>query len=179
MISEPRTPDDAAPVTVCRCGVENPVDASKCVACGRFLSANRSAEVHGAVTIARRGDGVLPVAARQARQERIERMLVDLGGADELSQLSLGLVDRAAQLSVMLDTYEQDFERRGMWTATGRQRASVTVYLAILDRYDKLAMRLGLERRKKDVGYSVEDWIREQVEKKHVNPHPITVGEPS
>jgi hypothetical protein len=51
---------------------------------------------------------------------------------------------------MMLDLYEADFEARGMGTARGRQRASVAAYLAILDRFDKLAMRVGLQRRAKD-----------------------------
>jgi hypothetical protein len=153
-----------------KCGHENAAGADRCAKCGRLLPGNLTRQTHGVVTLERRGDGALPPGARRARQERIERMLVDLGGEDGLSQLSLGLVERAAQLSVMLDVYEADFEARGMWTARGRQRTSVATYLSILDRYDKLAQRLGLERRSKHVGdtLDIQGWM-ERVRRRAAN----------
>jgi hypothetical protein len=66
------------------------------------------------------------------------------------------LVSRGLRLHVILDTLEKRIEREGVSTGKGRTRASVTLYLSVLDRLMKIYQQLGLERRQKPV--SLADW---------------------
>jgi len=155
---EPHSPP-AVDTTCKRCGTVNEPDTNRCRNCNAFLPMHRSNESHAIHTLQRRGVGALPPEFQVMKCERQEQMLIDLGGRDQLSALEVGLVERAAYLATMLDLYEADFQARGFYTPRGRQRNSVEAYLKILDRYEKLAKRLGLQRRTKDVN-PIDDYLK-------------------
>ena len=172
-MSNDETRDATITGPVCKRGHLNEPGANRCATCGITVPLTRLAEQHGATTLERRGVGALPPTFQAVRQERVDRMLVDLGGAENLSELERGLVERAGQLSAMLDLFEADFEARGMWTARGRQRSSVAAYLSTLDRYDRLAMRVGLARRAKQVPQQTPaDYMRRKLRERELNIKP-------
>jgi hypothetical protein len=97
--------------------------------------------------------GAMPeqAEARAALAERVAAIVADLGGPDVLSTLGAGQVDRHARLE-LVDTYLwANLERLGPLTGKGRTRAALTAWLAVVDRLQKSATTLGLERKSKHV----------------------------
>lgn len=116
----------------------------------RFQPGNPGQWRHG-LRSARAAAALLPgqEAIRAAMLERRAAVVADLGGPDELSQVASDEIDRYARLHVLHESLWREIEARGVLTAKGRQRAALTALLAVSDRIDRLAARLGLARRPK------------------------------
>lgn len=84
-------------------------------------------------------------------REEVAAILTDLGGDEELSALARTTVCEVARLKVILSALGTELLEGGVLTPKGRGRAAMTVYLQVLDRYQRLAASLGLERRQKPV----------------------------
>jgi hypothetical protein len=82
-----------------------------------------------------------------------------------MSQVLEDTLDRYQRLWVLASTLEARIEQEGILTGKGRMRASVTLYLSIIDRLMKLAQQIGFDRRPKQVP-SIEDFIRERQQEK-------------
>jgi hypothetical protein len=97
--------------------------------------------------------GLLPeqAEAREALAERVAAIVADLGGAEALTALADGMVERHARLELVDDYLFANVQRLGPLTGKGRTRAALTAWLAVVDRLQKSAMALGLERRAKPV----------------------------
>jgi hypothetical protein len=106
-------------------------------------------------------------------QEEVQAMLAsrrarlhdDQGGTSELSQVLEDTLDRYQRLWVLGSTLEARMEKEGILSAKGRTRASVTLYLGIVDRMTRLAQQIGFQRHTKRVP-SIEDFIRERQQEK-------------
>ena len=115
-------------------------DGGRDSATGRFLPGNLAALTHG-----QRSRQLLDVPAlAEAHRARVEAIETDLGGAAQLSAVQLPLVSELARLQLITDSLGADVLGKGVLTGKGRTRAAVTVYLAVLDRQQRLAQLVGL-----------------------------------
>lgn len=89
--------------------------------------------------------------ARAALAERTSAIVADLGGHEALTALAAGMVERHARLELVADYLFENVQRLGPLTGKGRTRAALTAWLAVVDRLQKSAMALGLERKSKPV----------------------------
>ena len=115
-------------------------------AAGRFQPGNLAGLRHGLRVSADHPD------LTAALSERAEAITADLGGMSHLSAVQLPLVRELARLQLISESLGHDVIAFGPLTGKGRTRAAVTVYLAVLDRHEKLARLLGLDRRTKPSG---------------------------
>jgi hypothetical protein len=119
---------------------------------GQFLPGNTAALRHGGRSV-RVLAGLMPeqAEARAALAERMAAIVADLGGPEALTTLAAGMVERHARLELVDDYLFANVQRLGPLTGKGRTRAALTAWLAVVDRLQKSAMALGLERRAKPV----------------------------
>ena len=142
--SHPRRPETACPDPG---PADQSADASRGDrdAQGRFLPGNQAAYRHGVKLFERKGE--LPAFLRDALDGFREALSADQGGDSELTTVRRGYVERLVATEGVLRLLETDLAHRGMLTAKGRVRSTYTAWLAALDRWDRLAQRLGLDRR--------------------------------
>ena len=81
--------------------------------------------------------------------ELMAGIVSDLGGESELSTLERSYVRKIADLEITIRLATADIARAGLLTPGGRVRDTYSALLAGIDRFDRLAMRLGLKRRTK------------------------------
>jgi hypothetical protein len=89
--------------------------------------------------------------ARAALADRVQAILVDLGGPAGLSTVATGLAERHAKLELVSEYLFDRLQRFGPLTGKGYTRAALTGWLAVVDRLHRSAVTLGLERRSKSV----------------------------
>lgn len=116
---------------------------------GRFTSQNKSAETHGLHAFQTRGEAPLDVLDQVERFRRA--LIADQGGPDELSTVRNGYVQHLSGAHGCLLLLATDLQTRGLFTQRGRVRSTFLVYLQTLDRWDRLAQRLGMSRRQRPV----------------------------
>jgi hypothetical protein len=95
--------------------------------------------------------GVLPTEMRarvDAFRDQVER---DRGGRSELSAIEVGYVGRLAQIEAALELLAADIQDRGIVTQRGRPRVAYRLFLDTLNIWDRLAQRVGIERRARHV----------------------------
>jgi hypothetical protein len=97
--------------------------------------------------------GLMPEQAegRAALTERVAAIVADLGGSEALTALASGMVERHARLVLVDDFLFANLQRLGPLTGKGRTRAALTAWLAVVDRLQKSAMALGLERKARKI----------------------------
>jgi len=95
------------------------------------------------------------------RVEQIAGISADLG--EDVSTLKAHAIEQAGHVLVLLRFLGENLAANGPLTGKGRQRAAMTAYLQVLDRYMRLVALLGLERRSKDVSrMSIADYLEHQ-----------------
>ena len=130
---------------------------------GRFRPANSAALKHGTrsglVAAAR-----LPEQAgvRSALAEKHAAILADLGGEAQCSQLQLDLLDRYLELDTVASWLGGHLVADGPLTAKGRARAALSAYISVVDRVQRVATALGLDRQQKRV--SLAEYIASRPE---------------
>ncbi|MGE0363251.1 MAG: hypothetical protein AB7H93_13325 [Vicinamibacterales bacterium] len=119
---------------------------------GTFAPGNSSALRHGLYSRQVR-EALLPEQAevRAALAEQRKAIEDDLGGADALSQMTRDLIGRYVELRLVGDFLAHQLATVGPLTGKGRTRAATSAWLAVVDRQNKLALTLGLERRTKRI----------------------------
>src|SRR5690349_1199796 len=119
---------------------------------GRALPGNTLALQHGGFSRQVEA-GALPEQAEAvaAAAERRAAIVADLGGTDALSALALSQIDTFVRLEVVADFLWTRLQEAGPLTAKGRQRAALTAWLGVVDRLQRLANMLGLERKARRV----------------------------
>ena len=83
--------------------------------------------------------------------EQVEAISADLGGASELSALQRASVREVARLEVILAALGNELLNGGVLTGIGAMRAATTAYLQVLDRFVRVAGRVGLERKARKI----------------------------
>jgi hypothetical protein len=80
-----------------------------------------------------------------------EGIVRDLGGAEELSTIMHGHVRRLAELETTCRLLAGHLAQHGIFTPRGRVRSAYTQWLLTVDRWQKVAERIGIERKLKSV----------------------------
>ena len=128
---------------------------------GRFQKGNVEALKHGDRSM-RVAAGLMPTQAEAVAivHDRISAIQNDLGGPDALSALMVGQVQRHARLELVEAHLWSNLERNGLTTGKGATRAAATLWLQVVDRLQKSATTLGLERRAKSIrDMSITEWL--------------------
>jgi hypothetical protein len=77
-------------------------------------------------------------------------VLTDQGGHADIETIRRGYVDKLTSVEGLYRLLAADVMRRGIFTPRGRVRNTFTALLAVIEKWDRLAQRLGMERRQKD-----------------------------
>lgn len=135
---------------VCRsCGTVNPIEADACEnpRCRKLLALNQHARQHGLYAARQPAELVAEVEAFAGG------VVSDQGGAEELSTIERAYVGRLSRLELSLRLLEADIAEHGLVTSAGGVRKVYAQYLLGVDRWDRLAQRLGLRRRARAVNF--------------------------
>jgi hypothetical protein len=127
---------------------------------GQFVKGNTAALKHGQYSTRAR-QALLPGQEAQlaALTEDRQQLLEDLGGEATVAVTKRDVVRRFCELQVIADTHVSNLVREGVLTGKGRQRAALSAYLNVVDRLNKLAAQLGLERIAKPVP-SIDEFLK-------------------
>ena len=141
-----------------RCSAVNPPGAETCAQCHCFLPANQVA----------RQTGIYAQRQPADLRERVDTftagVLSDLGGASELSTLERAYVGRLAEVEIVLRLLAHDIAERGLLTPSGGVRRVHDAFLSAVDRWDRLAQRLGVARRARRVASTFDAAIAAEPE---------------
>jgi hypothetical protein len=89
-------------------------------------------------------------------RDQLER---DQGG-DDLPAVTRAYCQRLTELEALLRSIAANLVEQGIFTARGRPRSALSAYLSTVGTWDRVAMRLGLERKLKDVrDLSLNDYL--------------------
>ena len=128
-------------------------------ALGRFVPGNSEALTHGAYRDAGRPELRALIEAERAAAVQA------LGGEQDLTPQMLRVVESYAKNAVLADAaLEELFNKGGLTTTKGAQRAIVRVWQQLDEATVRRAQLLGLERRQRRVPNSVLEAIREAPE---------------
>jgi hypothetical protein len=116
---------------------------------GRFAAGNRAALQHGARAFSDHGESALTPELREQMAEFRDALVADQGGEGELTALRAGYVRRLVELETMSRLFSEDLRRKGLFTERGHTRAAFRAFLETIDRWDRIAQRLGIDRRAK------------------------------
>jgi hypothetical protein len=119
---------------------------------GTFAPGNAQALRHGLYSRQVR-EALLPeqAEARAAIAEQRRAIEEDLGGAESLSAITRDLIGRYVELRLIADFLAHQLAAVGPLTGKGRTRSALVAWLGVVDRQQKLAIALGLERKAKRV----------------------------
>jgi ribosomal protein L40E len=133
-----------------RCGETVPADADRCPKCQSFAAGNQAARTHGLRSVQP------PPDLRMSADELIEGIVSGLGGESELSTLKKSYVRKTADVEITLPLLTSHIARTGLITPGGRVRDSFDKLMTGLATFDRLAQRIGLERRSRRVSSLAE-----------------------
>jgi hypothetical protein len=140
----PSQPDGQGDGLVCSaCGERSRAGVFQCVKCGRWLPGNQAARELG--LYARNQ----PADLRESVDTLAAGIVADRGGESELTTLERAYVGRLADVEITLRLIAADIAARGLLTPAGGVRNVYDKFLAGIDRWDRLAQRLGLGRHAK------------------------------
>ena len=142
-----------------RCGTEaEPTGKGQCEKCGCWLPRNEAALVHGGRRL-QLGRGSPLDEAR--RVELRDAVVEDLGGRDDVSTVLYELVEDFSAVCTLRDVAWQHLAAVGPLTRAGRRRAVVDLYLQSSQRAERLAARIGMERKPARVP-SLSEYLRDK-----------------
>lgn len=129
------------------CGTTYEHGVNKCPnpTCRRWVRANQGA----------RGLGLRahqhPVELRMVADDLMAGITVDRGGAADLTTLERSYIQKTGSLEICLHILVNDIATNGLLTPGGKVRDVYDKLLAGLDRFDRYAQRIGIERKAKRV----------------------------
>ena len=109
----------------------------------------------------KRGD--VPTDLRQSIDEFRVGLISDRGGASELSTVEAGYIARLCDVEVCCRLLQNDLVTRGVFTVKGRVRSTYDRFLTTIGTWDKLAQRVGADRRAKQVP-SLQDFLEQRLD---------------
>ena len=98
-----------------------------------------------------RGEVSLPPDLRMSVDAFRTQVIEDRGGVAALSAVEAAYITRLCELEVCARLLSNDLAQRGMFTARGRVRSVYGQLLQTIDRWDRLAEKVGRERRARQV----------------------------
>lgn len=155
------TPADASTpsMPVCSCGTTER-HASNPDMCrnGHFVRHNSARRLHGVRAF--ETTGRLPDVLRQTVEEFREAVLSDRGGSAELSTLEAAYVRRLSEAETVARLLAADLASRGLFTPKGRVRNTFQRWTEAVSLWDRLAQRVGVDRRARTVP-SLRDYLHQ------------------
>jgi hypothetical protein len=116
----------------------------------------------GVTALIRERYNLLPELVRADFEQLIADVTSDLGGAEQLSAIKKRYITRLAQLDTILSLTMGDMAIRGMLTPQGKMRSTAEAFFKAIDRFDKIARQLGIERLSKKINQTIEDYLSAQ-----------------
>jgi hypothetical protein len=137
-----------------------PDTAKRDAVTGRFGKGN---------SIARKADGINRFIKRQELSDDIRteverftaQVISDQGGPSELTAIHGGCIRNLTAVETLVQLGLKDIRVNGMYTEKGRTRQIVFTLMQFLDRWDRYAQRLGMERRQKSIA-SLEAFLQQE-----------------
>ena len=124
---------------------------------GRFQLGNRASLKHGAYVAGQRPP---ELAALVGDLDTFRQQLVtDQGGDDELTAVRSGYIRRLCEVEALCRLLGADLMARGIFTRKGRTRSTFGAFVQAVGTWDRLATRLGLERKQRAVIESPAEWL--------------------
>jgi hypothetical protein len=119
----------------------------------RFQPGNQDRRDHGVrgLEVRLRAGGELPAELLVEMTAFRENVIADRGGPSELSEIERGFIQRLVELETFCRLLAGNIQARGIVTRAGRVRTAYTLFLSTIDRWDRVAGRLGMARRAKRV----------------------------
>lgn len=136
---------------VCRCGAATHAEDSQRCQNGHVLVGNTAAYKNGVRQFQTRGAAALPADLKVTTDEFREGLVADQGGADDLTTLRSGYIRRLCEIEVCVRLLQNDLVSRGLFTPRGRVRGTYDKFLATIGQWDRLAQRLGVDRRARQI----------------------------
>ena len=121
---------------------------------------------HGVHSYEKHGASALPDVLRQTVEQFREAVIADRGGASELSTLEAAYIRRLSEVETVTRLLASDLVQRGLMTAKGRVRGTFTRWLEALDRWDRLAQRIGVQRMAKPA-LTLDAYLRDREAAQH------------
>jgi hypothetical protein len=116
---------------------------------GRFRPGNQAARRSGVRAFELHGEPALPSDLRDDLAAFRAGIQADQGGAGELTTIGAGYVRRLCEVEAICSLLGADLHARGLFTLRGRVRSTYGAFMAAVDRWDRIAMRLGIARRER------------------------------
>jgi hypothetical protein len=143
--------DEASETPVCRCGAgSHPTHAGHCLR-GHATPGNQLHRTHGAYSFRDRGDAAISDDLRISADDLLAGVLADKGGAENCPTLLREYIRQTRNLRVVLDLLNRDMVENGLFTQKRRVRSTFSKWLETLDRFDRFATKIGLEREARQV----------------------------
>jgi hypothetical protein len=83
----------------------------------------------------------------------------DQGGREELTTICNGYVGRLTEVEGLCRLLRADLMEHGIFTKKRRVRSTFAAFLTAVEKWDRLAQRLGMERRTRRVNQSPVEWL--------------------
>jgi hypothetical protein len=144
------------PEPICSCGAtaRHATNEHMCAA-GHFIPGNSARRIHGVRAF--EATGRMPDMLRLTVEEFRTAVIADRGGEAELSTLEAAYIRRLSEVETVARLLASDLATRGLTSARGRVRSTFSRWLECLDRWDRLAQRVGTDRRARAV--SLRDYL--------------------
>lgn len=113
---------------------------------GTMRPGNQAARKHGAYSVAVQR-GQVPDDLRVDVDVMQEQIVADLGGVENLSAIQVGYVRKLRDVEVVERMLISHIATNGLFTPRGRVRAVYTRWLEAVGTWDRLAQRIGMDRR--------------------------------
>jgi hypothetical protein len=118
---------------------------------GTLRTGNQAARTHGVRAFETRGESALPADLRVSVDEFRAQIIADQGGFSELTAVQAGYIRRLSELEATARLLAADLTQHGLFTSKRRVRSTYNRWLETLDRWDRIAQRVGAERRARQV----------------------------
>lgn len=118
---------------------------------GTVRPGNQAARKHGVHAFETRGAAALPADLRVSVDEFRAQVISDRGGVDNLTAIEGGYIRRLSELETVARLLTSDLAQRGLFTPRGRVRGTFSRWLETLDRWDRYAQRVGVDRRARQI----------------------------
>jgi ribosomal protein L40E len=129
-----------------RCGATSPPGAERCQQCKSFLRGMYRAGGRHAATLSPE------YAERLGDLDGFKAgVLADQGGEQGTTVICRGYVDKLAAVEAQYRLLLADVTVAGIFTKRGRVRSTFTALMSTIDRWDRLAGRLGMSRKQRDL----------------------------
>lgn len=137
-----------------RCRTTNAAGVDRCVSCQAFMRGNRSAVETG---LYRRQQ---PIELRREVDAIVAGIVADKGGESECSTLLKSYIRELGEVVLMLRLLVNDIAAHGLLSPSHAPRRVLDAYFAGVDRFDRLATRIGVKREARPLRSNLTEFVQ-------------------